>query len=339
MKQRQFEGLYAGRWQRFERLVSDAELQRGDTALDLVEFSQLYRKVCHFHSLAKERQYSSYLVDTLGELIVRGHQQLYKKKTAYRHKFIQFFLNDFPVLLRKEWKLFWLSTALFYLPGLVYFAAILLKPELVYSFMDTFQVYQFEEMYDPDNRILGEARESETNWMMFGYYIQNNISVAFNCFASGIVFGLGSLYFLVFNSLYFGAVAAHLVNVGYTTTFFTFVVGHGSFELTAITIAGAAGLKIGLALLSPGNISRLEALKRAAKVAVNLIYGVIAMLAIAAFIEAFWSSNNSFYPWQKYLIGGLLWFIVVIYFAYVGKPASEKSADEHLDEIPGGTGA
>lgn len=325
MKQRQFEKLYADRWQRFERLLTAAELRDLGNPLDLAEFSQLYRKVCHFHALAKERQYSSYLVDSLGELIVRGHQQLYQRKTTLRHKFTQFFINDFPVLLRQEWKLFWLATALFYLPGLMYFVAIMLKPELVYSFMDPFQVHEFESMYDPDNRTLGEARESETNWLMFGFYIRNNISIAFNCFASGIVWGLGSIYFLVFNSLHFGAVAGHLVNVGYTSTFFTFVIGHGSFELTAICISGAAGLKIGFAVLMPGNHSRMEALKRAATVAIKLIYGVTAFLLIAAFIEAFWSSNNSFYPWQKYLIGGLLWFIVIAYLGYMG--GNKKSGE------------
>lgn len=318
MKQRQFEKLYAERWQRFERLVNDAEKTQPGSALDLTEFAQLYRKVCHFHALAKERQYSSYLVDTLGELIVRGHQQLYQRKTGFRHRFTQFFINDFPLLVRQEWKLFWLATALFYLPGLVYFIAILLKPELVYGFIDPFQAHQIEDMYDPENRVLGEARESATNWMMFGFYIRNNISIAFNCFASGIVWGLGSIYFLVFNSLFFGAVSGLLVNVDYTTTFFTFVIAHGSFELTAICISGAAGLKIGFAVLMPGNVSRIEALKRAAGVAIKLIYGVTAFLFIAAFIEAFWSSNNSFEAWQKYLIGGLLWFIVIAYLGYMG---------------------
>ncbi len=319
MKQGQFEELYAQKWKQFEQILSEAELSEPLDALKLAEFSRLYRKVCHFHSIAKERQYSSYLVDSLGELIVRGHQQLYKKKSYFGQAFIQFFLNDFPTLLRKEWKLFWLATGLFYVPALIYFVAIQLKPELVYSFIDSWNVSQFESMYNPENRVLGEARESGTNWIMFGHYIRNNIGVSFNCFASGIIWGLGSIFFLVFNSLYFGAIAGHLVNVGYSETFFTFVIGHGSFELTAIAISGAAGLKIGFALLSPGNVSRVQALKNAAGIAIRLIYGVIAMLLIAAFIEAFWSSNNIFYAWQKYFVGSLLWFIVIVYLAFSGK--------------------
>ena len=320
MKQAQFEKLYAAQWQRFENLLNEVEASSSmNVSPDLASFSQLYRKICHFHSLAKERQYSSYLVDSLGELIVRGHQLLYRSKAGLRHKFLQFFLRDFPELVRKEWRLFWLATALFYVPGLVLFICILLKPEVVYTMMDPSQVYMFEEMYNPDNRVLGEARESETNWLMFGYYIWNNISVAFRTFATGIIWGLGSLFFLIYNSLIFGAVSGHLVNVGYTDTFFTFVIAHGSFELTAIAIAGAAGLKLGGAVLAPGNRTRLDALKTATQPAIALVYGVVAMLVIAAFVEAFWSSNNSLHAWQKYSVGTLLWFIVVVYLGFAGK--------------------
>src|SRR5690606_3247994 len=112
-------------------------------------------------------------------------------------------------------------------------------------------------------------------------------------------------------------------------TFFTFVIGHGSFELTAIVIAGAAGLKLGYNLLNPGNRSRLDALKQAGKVAIRLIYGVIIMLVIAAFIEAFWSSNNILLPWQKYLAGTALWLVVIAYLTLSGRDArSERQSHE-----------
>ncbi|WP_331351679.1 stage II sporulation protein M, partial [Cellvibrio sp. UBA7671] len=52
-------------------------------------------------------------------------------------------------------------------------------------------------------------------------------------------------------------------------------------------------------MLAPGNLTRIESLKRAAAIAIKLVYGVIIMLVIAAFIEAFWSSNNILLPWQK----------------------------------------
>ncbi len=320
MKQGQFEHLYGDTWRQFEAMLAKLEDKKAYPQLDHAErFAPLYRKVCHFHALAKERNYSSFLVDQLGELVVRGHQHLYRRKYHLSSRFIRFFVVHFPRLLRAEQKYFWLATALLYLPAVAFAAAVVVLPELVYTVVSPEQTRHFEEMYNPANRVLGSARDAQTNWYMFGYYINNNIGVAFRTFASGLLWGVGSMFFLFYNGLLFGAVAGHLLNVGYAETFFTFVIAHGSFELTAIAISGAAGLKLGMSLLYPGNTTRLESLKNAAHIAIQLVYGVIAMLLIAAFIEAFWSSNNIFDAWQKYLVGAVLWAVVACYLLFSGR--------------------
>lgn len=320
MKQGQFEQLYQPLWQLLELQI--AELEKTDGRLkgnELASFASRYRRLCHFHALAKDRHYSSHLVDKLGDLVVRGHQQLYRRKQPFFQQLIRFVVADFPRLVRAQQKYIWWATVLLYVPGLLMYAAILWQPDLVYTVTSPAQVSSFEEMYDPQNRTLGAARESDTNVQMFGFYIRNNIGVSFQTFASGILFGVGTIFFLVYNGLLMGAVAGHLTNAQFTETFFSFVVGHGSFELTAICISGAAGLQLGYALLAPGNHSRVESLKRASKVAIQLVYGVIIMLVIAAFIEAFWSSNNILMPWQKYLVGGFLWALVIGYLVFSGR--------------------
>ena len=320
MKQGQFEQLYQPLWQLLEAQI--IELEKNDGHLkgnELASFASRYRRLCHFHALAKDRHYSSHLVDKLGDLVVRGHQQLYRRKQPFFQQLISFIVAGFPRLVRAQQAYVWWATALLYVPGLLIYLAILWQPDLVYTITSPEQVSNFEEMYDPQNRTIGAARESDTNVQMFGFYIKNNIGVSFQTFASGILFGVGTIFFLVYNGLVMGAVAGHLTNAQFTETFFTFVVGHGSFELTAICISGAAGLQLGYALLAPGNYSRIEALKRASKVAIQLVYGVIIMLVIAAFIEAFWSSNNILMPWQKYLVGGFLWMLVIGYLVFSGR--------------------
>ncbi len=320
MKQGQFEQLYQPLWQLLEAQI--IELEKTDGYLkgnELASFASRYRRLCHFHALAKDRHYSSHLVDKLGDLVVRGHQQLYRRKQPFFQQLISFIVAGFPRLVRAQQAYVWWATALLYVPGLLIYLAILWQPDLVYTITSPEQVSNFEEMYDPQNRTIGAARESDTNVQMFGFYIKNNIGVSFQTFASGILFGVGTIFFLVYNGLVMGAVAGHLTNAQFTETFFTFVVGHGSFELTAICISGAAGLQLGYALLAPGNYSRIEALKRASKVAIQLVYGVIIMLVIAAFIEAFWSSNNILMPWQKYLVGGFLWMLVIGYLVFSGR--------------------
>ncbi len=320
MKQGQFEQLYQPLWQLLELQINELEKNNGKlTGPELVNFASRYRRLCHFHALARDRHYSSHLVDKLGDLVVRGHQQLYRRKQAFGPQLIRFIVADFPRLVRAQQTYIWWATALLYLPGFLIYAAILWQPDLVYTITSPAQVSSFEEMYDPQNRTLGAARESDTNVQMFGFYIRNNIGVSFRTFASGILFGVGTVFFLAYNGLLMGAVAGHLTNAQFTETFFSFVVGHGSFELTAICISGAAGLKLGYALLAPGNYSRSESLRRASKTAIQLIYGVILMLVIAAFIEAFWSSNNILVPWQKYLVGGFLWALVIGYLVFSGR--------------------
>lgn len=351
MKQGQFERRYQSIWQEYESVLVHIEGKKSKQGLvasyrsrfksvkasetkssdqqevenySAERFAHLYRKMCHYHSLAKSRRYSSFLVDKLGDFVVRGHRQLYQPKREFLYNFLTFFVRDFPALVRKEWRVFWLASALLYLPALILTALVVFIPESVYTILTPDMVSNFEDMYNPSNRILGEARDADTNWYMFGFYIQNNISVAFRTFASGIVFTLGSIYFLFFNGLFFGAASGHMVNADFSQTFFTFVIGHGSFELTAICIAGAAGLKLGYALLAPGNRSRIQALKNNAQIAIRLIYGVIGMLVVAAFIEAFWSSNNAFTPLIKYSVGFVLWVIVAAYLIWGGRRFGSK---------------
>ena len=320
MKQDQFEALYGKVWQRFETLLLQLERNKAEgEVLPAEEFPQLYRRVCHFLSLAQERQYSSYLVEHLNDLVLRGHHQLYRFQVNVRSRLIRFLLVDFPQLVRQEQRFIWAAMALLYGPGLLIYGLILLQPELVFSLLDPVQVNQFEDMYSSDQEHVGRDRASDTDFMMFGYYIYNNISVAFRCFASGLVYMVGAVFSLAFNGLYMGAVAAHLTNVGYTETFFSFVVGHGSFELTAIGIAGGAGLKLGYSLLAPGRLTRLQSLRQAAAVTVRIMYGVILMLVIAAFIEAFWSSNGSLAAGVKYSVAAVLWFLVIGYFWRMGR--------------------
>ena len=93
----------------------------------------------------------------------------------------------------------------------------------------------------------------------------------------------------MFNGLHIGATFGHISQLGFGENLFSFVAGHGSFELTAIVLCGGAGLKVGYALLNPGSYKRILAVQLAAKEAIKIVYGAALMLLFAAFIEAYWS--------------------------------------------------
>ena len=137
-------------------------------------------------------------------------------------------------------------------------------PDFVHYLLSPRQIANFHEMYDPANRRIG-MREADTSMLMFGYYIWNNVRIGFQTFAGGMLAGVGSAFFLGANGVIIGAVAGYLTQVGYTETFWSFVAGHSSLELLAIVLSGAAGFKLGLAIIAPGNLSRKSALMAAAQ--------------------------------------------------------------------------
>jgi uncharacterized membrane protein SpoIIM required for sporulation len=320
MKQSLFESRHQAEWQAFARLLEALERGKADSQHSR-GFAAAYRRQCQHLALAQARGYSSRLVEQLQQLAMRGHQQFYRHRSPLGAQLLGFLLGGFPRLVREEWRCVLSASLLFFGSLLGMGVLVYLFPDLVYSLVDPEQVSSMERMYDPDASRLGRfaERDSGDDWMMFGFYIMNNIGIAFQTFASGLLLGLGSLFYLLFNGLMIGAVAGHLTQIGYGQTFWSFVIGHGAFELTAIALAGAAGLKLGWALLAPGRLSRGEALRLAAARGVRLVSGVILFLLLAAFIEAYWSSMTLASANLKYLVGAGLWALVLAYLLLAGR--------------------
>jgi uncharacterized membrane protein SpoIIM required for sporulation len=320
MKQSLFERRHQADWDAFQALLRSLEYGKANEQQSQ-QFAAQYRRICQHLALAQERTYSTHLIDQLQLLAMRGHQQFYRHRSHLGAQIIGFVLAGFPRLVRREWRSVLIASLVFYGSLIGMGLLVYLFPDLVYSLMDPEQVRGMESMYDPDARRIGRfsERDAGDDWMMFGFYIMNNIGIGFQTFASGLLFGVGTLFFLLFNGLYIGAVAGHLTRIGYNDTFWSFVIGHGAFELTAITFAGAAGLKLGWALLAPGRHTRSEALRLAAAEAVKLVAGVVFFLLIAAFVEAYWSSMTFVSSTVKYGVGAGLWLLVAAYFLFAGR--------------------
>lgn len=325
MKETQFIDRRQAEWQSWDRWLAQSPgksaraAEPGAPALAIAELPGGFRRLARDLALARDRQYSAPLIDALHRRVFAAHQRIYGASPAQRHTLLAFIAYGFPALVRREWRVVLSALLLFFIPIALMLLALQHYPDGVYLLLSPEQVGNFEEMYAPDAKHLGRPRSAASEWQMWGYYIANNVRIDFQCFAGGIAFGLGAVFFLLYNGLMIGSVAGHLTQLGYIETFWGFVAGHSAFELTGAVLAGAAGLKIGYALLAPGLQRRSVALQQAAAVAGRLLAGAALLTFLAAFIEAFWSPNRSVPVDIKYGIGLVLWLATWAYLLLAGR--------------------
>lgn len=317
----QFESMYRSEWDELERVLQ--QLRSGgkeSSTLDGEHISTLYRRACEQLALARARSYPTYLIDHLNELTADAHQLIYQRSEFGISRLHDLIAYDFPRAVRAHSAYVWVSTAVFGIPLLVLGLLVYFRPELILSLVDPAMAAQFENMYS-ESESIGARRDADSDWTMFGFYIRNNIGIGFQCFAGGLFAGLGSLFFLAFNGAHIGAIAGFLTERGLGSTFYSFVVTHGAFELTAIVLAGASGLRIGHALIAPGRRTRRNALVVAARESIVIVYGFTGMLLIAAAIEAFWSSARWIPLPLKYSVAAACWIVVLGYLWRQGRDA------------------
>lgn len=318
----QFEALYQGEWQELEALLSDflgTRRKNEPAALKAERLATLYRRACEQLALARARSYPAYMLDRLERLTGDAHQVIYERREFGIAAVKRLISVEFPATVRAHATYILVAAALLFLPMLIVGVLVYCRPDLILSVVDAHTAGSFERMYSPAAESIGRLRDANTDWMMFGYYIMHNIGISFQCFAGGLLAGVGSIFFLSYNGASIGAVGGYLTERGLGVTFYPFVATHSAFELTAIVLAGAAGLRLGHALLIPGRSTRLHSLVSATRRCTVLLYGSTTMLVIAAGIEAFWSSAPWLPPAVKYSVAGMCWLAVLGYLTLPGR--------------------
>jgi len=321
MNKRRFVQERRPAWGRFELLVNRLDTMSFSRmrSSEVSEFSRLFRELSNDLAIIRSREWGEDLARYLNHLVARGHNSFYRAPPGNLARFTRFLAVGFPRLFRANIGYFVVAATLFFLPGAISWSVIQARPELVARVIPHEYLEQFDKMYaeetesDEPTDNFGEARS-----MMAGFYVYNNVGIALACFARGILLGVGTVYTLLFNGIMIGAVGGYVVSQADAERFLSFVISHGSFELTAIAISGAAGLMLGNALLHPGQRTRREALSVRGLEAVQIAAGAAVMLVIAALIEAFWSPSGV--PASlKYAVGSGLWLVVFLYLMLAGR--------------------
>jgi uncharacterized membrane protein SpoIIM required for sporulation len=222
---------------------------------------------------------------------------------------------EFPQTLRKRWRSFALASLLFYAPLLFGLFGAIASEELARTVMPASALANMRSMYEQG---FEAGRDAGTDSMMAGFYVVNNVGIAFRCFATGILFGVGSVFFAIYNGLMIGVGLGWVIRAGFGGNIGTFICSHGPWELTAIVIAAAAGLQMGWALVATEGRTRLGSLRARGRELGVQIVGAAAMLMIAALIEGYWSPS-SLPPPVKWAACGVGIVVVALWLALGGR--------------------
>lgn len=312
-----FEHKNQERWCETERLIDSFE--KGKPAAGAERLPRRFRELCTDLALARSRMYGPQITERLNSLVIRGYEMIYRTRRDGLRRIGGFLAHGFPDAVRREWRLFWLCNLVFWLP----FLAMLLSSQhdirWIQSILGAEGMVNMEEMYSGKDRQIAHLREEYgSNFMMFCFYIYNNVAIDFRIFAGGMLAGLGTVFFLLFNGLYLGAAAGYVNHACNPESFWSFVAGHSSFELLGMVVAGMAGLRLGMAILNPGRLPRVRALVEASRRALPLICGAALMTFLAAVVEGFWSARE-LDSGIKYAVGIAGWVLHALYFGLAGR--------------------
>ena len=276
-------------WSELDALLVRAG-RRGVRGLqpDAVEqIGRLYRAVTSDLAYAEGRGYDARLIAYLNRLVARAHAYVYggAATTGWR-RLATFYTQTFPREFRRSIAFVAICTALTVVAAVVAYVLVRAHPGDAYAILPDQLIPNVIKKSLHDSNFAFDPSASPA---MASAIITNNVKVAVFAFAGCVTLGLSTLYIIAFNGLMLGGLGALFTNAGFGTDFWATVAPHGVIELTAIQIAGAAGLLISAGILAPGRLRRRDAIVAAARRAGVLIAGVASMLLVAGTIEGFFS--------------------------------------------------
>lgn len=283
-------------WERFRREALDAE-RRGLTAMDgpaLAAFAARYREVAA--DLARARTYGADRT-TLGyieRIVSAGHNALYGLRGVRRVPVGSLLLRELPGAVVRARRYVLAAFLLFVVPAVLGFALLRQSPGLAAQILPDEMIARAEAGARQQAQGIGYAETPELFLpVVASSIIANNIQVTILAFAGGVTAGVGTALVLVFNGLFLGAILGMFANYGVADWLLTFVAGHGVLELTAIFMAGGAGLLVARALVAPGDWSRRDALVIHGRLAIQVLAAAALLLVLAGTIEGLLSASDA----------------------------------------------
>lgn len=243
------------------------------------DFTQLVDDLAYaktFYPSSKVTQY----INTQASAI---YLNIYKNRKEESNRLLTFWKYDLPLTIRKHHKTVFFSLCVFLVFFSIGFFSSVQDEEVARGFFGDKYVDDTISNIENGNPFgIYETGNPVLSWI---WIMIHNIRVSLLMFTSGIFCSIPSLYMLAQNGAMVGVFDQFFAARGFGVDFFLVVFVHGTLELTAIVVAGAAGIVLGKSFLFPGTVSRLQAFKSGAKDGVKIMIGLMPVFALAAFFE------------------------------------------------------
>jgi len=276
-------------WNRLETAAKQAETAGLKTlsATELRDFGLLYRQAAADLSAVRTDAGSRTLEAYLNRLVSRAHNFVYTGQEMSLRSVWRFMAHEYPIIFRR---LFSYTAAAFLLCACGAALGVILgvaRPDFAHAALGPRMMDTIERHHMWTDSILGAEPQASSKIMT------NNIGVCFMTFASGIVFGIGTIWFMVFNGFNVGLIATVCAQHGMALSLWSFVAAHGALELPSIFISGGAGLRLAAGLLFPGFLRRRDSLALAGGESIRLLAGTVPLLIVAGILEGFLSPSKA----------------------------------------------
>lgn len=317
-------------WERLTALLTQAESSgvRNLTRSELQETVLLYRQVAADLSTLRQDPTARSYAEHVNQLLARAHHIIYSSRRTSFLNIFRFLRDDYPALIQRNMRYVILSLAVGVAGAALGSVLTLARPQFMRTMLGPAMVATIERHEMWTHSVVSMA-PAASGWIM-----TNNLSVCFAAFATGIIFGLGTLYMMFFNGLLLGVVGAACAQHGMALDLWSFVAPHGSLELPSIILSGAAGFRLAHGVLFPGIYKRRDAIALAGAEATRIVAGIIPLLVIAGTLEGFFSPRD-FHPWIKFTVGGVLFAMLLLWlFGRATKSPAAQSVSARAESVP-----
>ncbi len=288
---RRFRAAREGEWRRLESILARAEKGSLRTLSDedLLALPILYRGALSSLSVARETSLDLELVTYLEALCARAYFFVYGVRTNAGRRIADFFVRDWPAAVRGLWKETLASLLLMLVGALAGYLLVSTDPTWFDSFVppDLAADRDFNASREALRQTLYHDEGANGLGVFATMLFTHNSQVAMLCFALGFAFGVPTAMLIVHNGSMLGAFMALFESRGLGFEMGGWLIIHGTTELFAIVLAGAAGFRIGWSVVFPGEMTRIAAAARAGRAAAIVMGGVVVMLLCAGLLEGF----------------------------------------------------